>query len=385
MIAIENPYPASLREKKGIQLIADEKYKEARNQLKAAIKVRPSPLALKHLLDLEIKENNLNHAINYYNQIIKIYPTLKEQEWLKNFAEKLIREVTKKTKKIKSKKHENKPLKIATIGAVWKRPKLTEIFIKHLDRLFQDNLLQGVQHRAFLAVSEEIWLKKSVALKFPNCEFVETDNFPLSYKWQSALESAKLWKPDIILIMGSDNFISQNLLLKLITPLVNGDHHFCGLGDCAMVDNNEVIRWRGYNITNQPHRSGEPIGAARVISAQLLNEVEWDLWSASPINKGLDSLVMKKLENLGYLYANTSFLFNEKTFEINKLKILENTTYTETVVDIKTSVNVTSTDDTITNENFELWNDTILKFLSESTGNDTTSKEIVKYLDNGRE
>lgn len=385
MIVQHNIYPASLREKRAIQFIKEKKYKEARNHLKAALKERPSPLALKNLLELETKEENLNHAINYYNQIAQIYPEFINHKWLTNIANSLIEKITKRTKHNGVKKFNNKKIKIAVIGAIWKRPNLTKIFLTHLDRMFNEPLLRNINYRAFLAVSEEMWLTNTIKKTFPNCDFIETDNFPLSYKWQSALDKAKLWTPDMILIMGSDNFISHHLLLRLVQPIINGEHHFSGLGDCAMVDNDEVIRWRGYNNTNQPHRSGEPIGASRIISSQLLDEIDWSLWSAEPINKGLDSLVMKKLENMGYLYADTNYIFKQQEIEIKKLKILTNTKYTETVVDIKTSVNVTKSDDTITNENFEPWNSSIADFLIASTGNTITSKEIVSYLNHNKE
>lgn len=377
-------YPAALREKRGIDFIKNQKYKEAHNNLKAALKTRPSPLAIKNLLQLCIQEQKTNHSINYFNLLNHFYPSIINHDWAKN-CKKQIQELLKsKHKNIEPPITKNTAVKIATISAIWQRPQLTEIFIQHLERMFEKTIMRNFDHRAFLSVSENRWLNKDAAIAHPCCNFIETENFPLSLKWQAALNEARKWKPDIIFIMGSDNFISDQLFLKLADPILTQGIHFSGLKDCAMIDNAKVIKWLGYNPLNQPHRTGEPIGAGRLISSQLLEHVNWNLWGGAKINKGLDSLVMGQLEDLGYTYADTALILSTETAS-NKLLSLQTTKYTDTVIDVKTSVNVTKTNETVASNNFESCTASLSQFLNEATGDKTTASELNTYINHSKE
>lgn len=203
-------------------------------------------------------------------------------------------------------------MKIVILTAVWKRHKLFEIFLEGIERI-----KRNTEHEVVLVtIGSE---GKSFS---PN--HIETDNLPLTNKWQSGIEYAKGFSPDYVLMMGSDDFVCSNFL-DVYTPEMEKGTDLIGLIDCYFLDAriNELTHWIGY----RNHRRGESIGMARMLSKNLLDTIDWKVW-VQPANKGLDSIMMDRLKTINY---------TEKMFNCKEENIL--------AVDVKTDINVSNIKD----------------------------------------
>lgn len=200
-------------------------------------------------------------------------------------------------------------MKIVILTAVWKRHDLFKIFLKGIERV-----KQNTKHEIILVtIGSE---KKKFS---PN--HIETSNFPLSNKWQTGIEEVRELNPDYVLMLGSDDFICSNLLDVYTSEMEKGTE-LIGLIDCYFLDSriDKLSYWVGY----RNHRRGESIGMARMLSKGLLNKLDWKVWTIQA-NKGLDSIMMKKLRSLKV---------SEKMFNCKNKNIM--------ALDVKTNINVSN-------------------------------------------
>lgn len=108
------------------------------------------------------------------------------------------------------------------------------------------------------------------------------NNTPLSWKFQTALNTAQDYNPDIVIVIGSDNYFDTNFLKTTIDLLSKYDH--TGIKDSYMRQwkTGEHFYFKGYGQERK-----EPHGTGRAFTKQALNKLSWILWH-NPINKGLD-------------------------------------------------------------------------------------------------
>ena len=148
---------------------------------------------------------------------------------------------------------------ITIVSAIWQRPRLTEIFLKSLERYRKD---YGIT--AMVAGSEGTKTKHLCTLH--GVGYIETANKPLSDKFNRALnEAIARYKPSNLLILGSDDFIDDSLIENYIAHL---KYDVVGVKDCYFYNtrNREGAYWSGYTF---PHRIGESIGMARMLSRKV--------------------------------------------------------------------------------------------------------------------
>jgi hypothetical protein len=120
--------------------------------------------------------------------------------------------------------------------------------------------------------------------------------------------------------MGSDDFISDGLFDKYLTLLDEG-YDFIGLKDVYFLTKEKLFYWEGYPKNNPRHK--EPIGPCKLYSKKLMEKLKWRPWGDYKINKGLDSVVTKRLSNIKY-----------------KSKILSLTDIGEYCIDVKVDFNI---------------------------------------------
>jgi hypothetical protein len=186
----------------------------------------------------------------------------------------------------------NRP-RLVILTCVWKRLDLTAIVLSSY-REMRERMEDRIE-LVLLAVGSEGAVSREL------CEengfaYLEHPNSPLSHKWNAGVRAAEPFNPDGLVIVGSDDFISDNLLESWVEKL-RGGYHFFGIRDLYVLDlpSSRLGYWGGYEYSAlMPYRAGEPIGLGRCFSRYLLEATDWNLWPPEPrLEKGLDELSLK--------------------------------------------------------------------------------------------
>jgi hypothetical protein len=155
-----------------------------------------------------------------------------------------------------------------------------------------------------LAVGSE-GIRSETLCRDAGFEYVEHANEPLSHKWNAGVRAAESFSPDAVVIIGSDDLLSSELLSTYADRLDEG-HEFFGLLDLYFFDltASTLGYWPGYHETSTKGRSGEPIGCGRCLSRSVLEATGWNLWPREPrLNELLDGAALKFLNLNGFQHV----------------------------------------------------------------------------------
>lgn len=97
-------------------------------------------------------------------------------------------------------------------------------------------------------------------------------NNPLSYKWHQAVRCLKQVDFDYCILLGSDDYIDEKFL-KFVDKEIK-DCDMIGFLDAYYEANGKNYYWTGY----KNHREGEPVGAGKVYSKELLERIDYVLY-----------------------------------------------------------------------------------------------------------
>lgn len=219
-------------------------------------------------------------------------------------------------------------MKLVLITTMYKRHELTDFVFSYYNSL--KNKLKDKFELILLACGSEGSISSTIA-KNNGFNYVEFNNFPLSDKHNKLLSESKKFNPDGIILIGSDDLISESTFLTYYESCKNGID-FLGFKDLYMYDG-ILHYWGGY--TNK--RINETVGAGRFFSRNLLDICDWDLWGGSKINKGLDSLCYNKIKNLN-IKKDVIFCDNNKNFIVD-IKAENNLTKIENFKDSLKQIN----------------------------------------------
>ena len=254
--------------------------------------------------DHQLKDDLVNSQRDYLGGLLKNSPerertrlSLKrsaiekivEKEW---GAEKITPQ-----EELTQKRETTRIEKICFLTSFWKRHALSEAFLKHI------KFLEG-ELREFdidcVVVGSEGGLTEEMVKSF-DFKYLEHENLPLSKKWDAGLKFTKNADPDVVIILGSDDFISPNTVRGLCKSLSEG-RLMVGLIDMHLLDSNSSIlyHWNGYGTTD-PHKRWETIGMARCLSRMLLDKVGFSIWGGEDIDHGLDGLMTRNLSSIGLI------------------------------------------------------------------------------------
>lgn len=129
-------------------------------------------------------------------------------------------------------------------------------------------------------------------------EWITHPNDPLAAKWNEGFIAAKKHNPDAVLFVGSSDWLSDNWLPTL-TPYIEY-YDMVGLPGCYLLDINTNTRtyracyWPGY----VGRREGESIGIGRLISARILNKLNWKPFD-DKLNHSLDYSMRDRILSAG--------------------------------------------------------------------------------------
>jgi hypothetical protein len=177
---------------------------------------------------------------------------------------------------------------ISIISAIWERPALTDIFLDSLVRYKRDYGIDSAVAGSEGMITSNKCFNRGIS-------YVETKNKPLSGKFNAAaLKAVERFKPKALLILGSDDFVDDNLIKNYLRVIDEAD--VVGLLDCYFyhTGSKESAYWKGY--TN--FRKGETIGMARMVSVNAFNRLKGKLWPSN-IDSGLDFNMMKRIKKKG--------------------------------------------------------------------------------------
>ncbi len=124
---------------------------------------------------------------------------------------------------------------------------------------------------------------------------MHADNEPLGAKWNAGMDSLRALDVDGVLVLGSDDLINEGLLSAWRTELKAGTP-LAGLLDLFVVrrGDSRALYWPGYP---EGPRFGETVGAGRLLSAELLDRVDWRPWP-DEVNRRLDGAMMTRLRRV---------------------------------------------------------------------------------------
>lgn len=175
--------------------------------------------------------------------------------------------------------------KILIYLAVWKRPKITELCFRGIDRLkshpdFDISALAVISEESMIPLCDQYGVK-----------WVMYKNEPLGEKKNFGLKAAQKMDFDYLMEIGSDDLVLNELLDDY--KRVIGKSQFFGISDAAYI-NSETGECRRLI-------SRSTYGAGRMISRDALEKVGFNLWY-DHLNRGMDNNSVSALNRKGVPY-----------------------------------------------------------------------------------
>lgn len=181
--------------------------------------------------------------------------------------------------------------KLAVVVPVWGRWNIFDMFARNIHRL--QNEIKDCEIVCCVAGSEG---KTSEDKARKNgFDYVEWPNPPLGQKVNRAAMLAKKHNPDWCLMMGSDDLISPELLNKYLE--YTEDYIYVTDGYFYDLVSGKALYWAGYN---RQDNIGHPLGAGRMLSRNLMNQLNWQPWCEDKLHNLLDTSMNKRLGKCTY-------------------------------------------------------------------------------------
>ena len=174
--------------------------------------------------------------------------------------------------------------RLVALVPLWRRHELARIVLSRLHR-------QGIP---VVCVGSEGETSERLAREC-GADYIEADNSPLGGKFNAGLAHARRAEPDAVLVLGSDNLVTDEYLAAL-RRLVAAGHDYIGLRDGYVYEHewDHLVHWPGYIGI----REGEPLGSGRCFSRQLLDRLNWELWD-DLAERGLDWTTTARMSEVG--------------------------------------------------------------------------------------
>lgn len=178
-------------------------------------------------------------------------------------------------------------MKLAIITALHGRYRLTRLFLDYWRTLD----VPGVELLLSCAITtDEYKMREMVTREYPEWSPVYAPNMPLTTKFAANMQNVEAWKPDAMMIIGSDDFVTPSYIQRSIDAM-----------QCADLVGTHTVYYMEYGTDQiiRQHVTGDPIGAGRVLSRRLLEHLEWMPWdTATP---SLDMSMMHQMKLNGIL------------------------------------------------------------------------------------
>ena len=211
-------------------------------------------------------------------------------------TEYFVNSQTKEIAKIYPRGESKKP-NLVMLTCVWKRPKLTKIILSYYSKLKED--IKSTVNLELVAIGSE-GDKSRQLCEGAGFHYFEHENQPMSNKWQHGLKMTKKYDPDAVIIMGSDDIITKEII-NFYVEKINSGYLLVGIKDFYMYESNlkKLAHWRGYGKLNDAHRMDETIGLGRCLARPLLDKIEFDVWGGLELKRNLDGAMTNRLKEIG--------------------------------------------------------------------------------------
>ena len=211
----------------------------------------------------------------------------------------------------------NRQPKILILTCLWKRHDIFEIF------KLQYKKLQEKYNIELLVIGSEGNESKDLCKDF---YYLKYKNQPLSNKWNAGIKEAKKYKWDYLLRIDSKDFISD---LQPYLDAIKEGYNYIGFADHWLYNiyNDKIYYFQGYQ---DEERRGRSVGSGRMLSRQIINQMNWELWDEG-LNKSLDYNFSEKIKEVEGLrmkvfYGKDINIINLGIYtdnNVSRLKLLE--------------------------------------------------------------
>lgn len=125
---------------------------------------------------------------------------------------------------------------------------------------------------------------KTYTDSYPEVTVIQAPNKPLGLKFQAGVEVARKFKPNPLIITGSDDILEKDYIAHVCRLLEQG-YHFIGLKKWYVYDQRKN-KMHLFNYNTQ-----QCLGGGRAYSAELLEKMRYEIF---------DSTRIRHLDDLGY-------------------------------------------------------------------------------------
>lgn len=192
-------------------------------------------------------------------------------------------------------------IKLAIVTSVWGRAEVFDMFCRGVANLIGKcpdfEIVKVVVSGSEFQLNYENYLKFNGSSKMiaetTRMKYIEIPNEPLAAKVNATTYACRDLGVHYVLCMGSDDIISPELLNEYAKHMREGID-FIGVTDFYFYDtvSGKSIYWGGYT---EPNRKGHTAGAARALSARILEQWDWMPWENKD-SKVLDKSMQDKLK-----------------------------------------------------------------------------------------
>lgn len=182
-------------------------------------------------------------------------------------------------------------MRLIIVTAIWKRHPLTKIVLDYYSQLAQD----GPHDISLLAVGSEGKASETLC-NDAGWNYIKAPNEPLSQKFNAVFEGARKYEPDAVLLVGSDDLLEYMIIDYYMKHYGPEENYLLGLRDIYFycIENSKAIYFPGYGPP-----SPKTIGAGRIFSRSILEQLKWRPWGEEVLPRGLDTACTKRMERLG--------------------------------------------------------------------------------------
>lgn len=203
-------------------------------------------------------------------------------------------------------------MRLGILSSLWNRRQLTELFLDRLAHLKKKYDIIPACVGSENQFAEDCKERGILYVDFPNK--------PLGLKWNEGIRQFERQPVTHIMILGSDDFVSDKFIE--FSMRFAEDKDFTGCKDLFMYGAHP--RRRGFGQLFYFRYQGFLVGPGRCYSKEIVKEMNWTPWNVNK-NAGLDGSITKSVKRLGGHVRRGSFVAKDRQLF---------------VVDIKTSGNI---------------------------------------------